>query len=110
MTESKSQIWRVNVREQTLKREPVPESWKRLGGRGLLARILLDEVDAKCDPLGCGEQTYLRARSFSGAYAFLHRPDFGGRQITVDRWNQGSQCRWTDRPSYDPHGHPRPDY
>src|ERR1044072_2833722 len=56
MTESKSQIWRVNVREQTLKQEPVPEAWKRLGGRGLLARILLDEVDAKCDPLGPGNK------------------------------------------------------
>ncbi|MCK6539040.1 MAG: aldehyde ferredoxin oxidoreductase [Anaerolineales bacterium] len=48
----KSQIWRVNARERTLKLEPVPDSWKRLGGRGLIARILLDEVDAKCDPLG----------------------------------------------------------
>src|SRR5512142_345094 len=52
MAEYKSQIWRVNVREQTMKLEPVPDSWKRLGGRGLLARILLDEVDARCDPLG----------------------------------------------------------
>src|SRR5512139_917837 len=52
MTEYKSLIWRVNVREQTLKQEPVPDAWKRLGGRGLLARILLDEVDATCDPLG----------------------------------------------------------
>src|SRR6266496_5324316 len=52
MPEYKSQVWRVNVREQTLKQERVLESWKRLGGRGLLARILLDEVDAKCDPLG----------------------------------------------------------
>lgn len=56
MPEYKSQIWRVNVREQTLKHEPVPDSWKRLGGRGLLARILLDEVDAKCDPLGAGNK------------------------------------------------------
>ena len=56
MTEYKSQVWRVNVREQTLKQEPVPESWKRLGGRGLLTRILLDEVDAKCDPLGAGNK------------------------------------------------------
>ncbi len=56
MAEYKSQIWRVNVREQTLKHEPVPETWKRLGGRGLLARILLDEVDAKCDPLGAGNK------------------------------------------------------
>ncbi len=56
MSEYKSQIWRVNVREQTLKLEPVPDSWKRLGGRGLSARILLDEVDAKCDPLGAGNK------------------------------------------------------
>ena len=56
MREYQSQVWRVNVREQTLKRQPVPESWKRLGGRGLSARILLDEVDAKCDPLGPGNK------------------------------------------------------
>lgn len=51
-----TQIWRVNVREQTLKREPVPPTWQRLGGRGLLARILLDEVDTNCDPLGPGNK------------------------------------------------------
>ena len=56
MAEYKSQVWRVNVREQTLNLEPIPDSWKRLGGRGLLARILLDEVDAKCDPLGPGNK------------------------------------------------------
>src|SRR5512147_408803 len=56
MTEYKSQIWRVNVREQTVKQEPVPDTWTRLGGRGLLARILLDEVDATCDPLGPGNK------------------------------------------------------
>jgi len=56
VAEFKSQVWRVNVREQTLKLEPVSDSWKRLGGRGLLARILLDEVDAKCDPLGAGNK------------------------------------------------------
>jgi aldehyde:ferredoxin oxidoreductase len=56
MAEYKSRVWRVNVREQTLKLEEIPETWKRLGGRGLLARILLDEVDAKCDPLGPGNK------------------------------------------------------
>jgi aldehyde:ferredoxin oxidoreductase len=56
MTDHTFQIWRVNVREQTLNLEPVPDSWKRLGGRGLSARILLDEVDAKCDPLGAGNK------------------------------------------------------
>ncbi|HSJ87911.1 MAG TPA: aldehyde ferredoxin oxidoreductase N-terminal domain-containing protein, partial [Anaerolineales bacterium] len=56
MTEYKSQVWRVNARKQTLDQERVPDAWKRLGGRGLLACILLDEVDAKCDPLGPGNK------------------------------------------------------
>ena len=56
MTDYKSQIWRINVREQTLKQEAIPETWQRLGGRGLLARILVDEVDAMCDPLGAGNK------------------------------------------------------
>jgi len=56
MADYKSQVWRVNVREQTLKHEPAPASWQRLGGRGLLARIMLDEMDAKCDPLGAGNK------------------------------------------------------
>ena len=45
-------VWRINVQEQSLAKEPVPESWEGLGGRGLIARILVDEVDPKCDPLG----------------------------------------------------------
>lgn len=46
------QIWRVNVRTRILTQEPVPGSWERLGGRGLIARILLDEVTPECEPLG----------------------------------------------------------
>ncbi len=56
MTDYQSRVWRINVRTQTLNLEPVPASWQRLGGRGLLARILLDEVDATCDPLGPGNK------------------------------------------------------
>ncbi|RPH68858.1 aldehyde ferredoxin oxidoreductase, partial [bacterium] len=46
------EIWRVNVRKHTLSREPVPADWDSLGGRGLLAQILVDEVPATCEPLG----------------------------------------------------------
>src|SRR5512136_836594 len=45
-------VWRVNVRTRTLTLEPVPPTWERLGGRGLIARILLDEVPPECEPLG----------------------------------------------------------
>lgn len=44
-------VWRVNMRTQTLSREPIPTAWDHLGGRGLLARILVDEVDPLCNPL-----------------------------------------------------------
>src|SRR3990170_3744789 len=46
------QIWRVNVHDQTLKIGPPPQGWNHLGGRGLVARILVDEVPGSCDPLG----------------------------------------------------------
>jgi aldehyde:ferredoxin oxidoreductase len=45
-------VWRINTRTQTLKIEPTPGSWEHLGGRGLLARTLVDEVEATCEPLG----------------------------------------------------------
>ena len=45
-------VWRIDLRERSLKRESAPESWSRLGGRGLSARILLDEVPPTCEPLG----------------------------------------------------------
>ncbi|MDM8528532.1 aldehyde ferredoxin oxidoreductase C-terminal domain-containing protein [Anaerolineales bacterium HSG24] len=45
-------IWRVNVNNQTITTEPIPESWQRLGGRALIPRILLDEIPPTCEPLG----------------------------------------------------------
>jgi aldehyde:ferredoxin oxidoreductase len=45
-------VWRVDVAARQARSEPVPDAWQRLGGRGLIARILLDEVPARCDPLG----------------------------------------------------------
>ncbi len=59
-------IWRVNVREQSLTVEPVPEIWNHLGGRGLLARILNDEVDFTCDPLGQGNKLVFAPGLFTG--------------------------------------------
>ena len=45
-------IVRVDVGHQTWTKTPCLDEWQRLGGRGLIARILLDEVPATCDPLG----------------------------------------------------------
>lgn len=45
-------VWRVNVRTKTYTREAVPQTWERLGGRALIAKILVDEVPGTCEPLG----------------------------------------------------------
>jgi len=57
MTENKANkfdlmVWRVDVREKTFSRKAFPQTWERLGGRGLIARILVDEVPPMCEPLG----------------------------------------------------------
>jgi aldehyde:ferredoxin oxidoreductase len=43
---------RVDMTNLTATAEPYPEDWKLLGGRALSARILLEECDPQCDPLG----------------------------------------------------------
>jgi aldehyde:ferredoxin oxidoreductase len=49
---SQSRVWRADIEAKTVSIQPVPRAWERLGGRGLIARILLDEVPPDCDPLG----------------------------------------------------------
>lgn len=43
---------RVDMTRRTVSIEPYPDAWKLLGGRALSARILLEECDPSCDPLG----------------------------------------------------------
>ena len=43
---------RVDMTNLSATAEPYPEEWKLLGGRALSARILLEECDPACDPLG----------------------------------------------------------
>ena len=45
-------IWRINVRDKSVSIEETPKSWEHLGGRGLLAQIMIDEVHPTCEPLG----------------------------------------------------------
>jgi aldehyde:ferredoxin oxidoreductase len=43
---------RIDMTHQTAEIAPYPDDWKLLGGRALSAKILLDECDPTCDPLG----------------------------------------------------------
>ncbi len=43
---------RVDVSRLTAASEPVPEKYLQVGGRSLIAKLLLDEVPPACEPLG----------------------------------------------------------
>ena len=45
-------VWRANVQSRSVSVNKLPQSWRKLGGRALIARILLDEGVAGCDPMG----------------------------------------------------------
>lgn len=52
MGENKLKILRVGMDRLHVKEEPVPSEYEYLGGRGLIAGILLNEVPPQCEPLG----------------------------------------------------------
>jgi aldehyde:ferredoxin oxidoreductase len=60
---------RVNLTDLTVKEEPFPDQWRFLGGRALSAKILLKEVDPKCDPLGPGNKVIFAPGVLSGSMA-----------------------------------------
>jgi aldehyde:ferredoxin oxidoreductase len=45
-------ILRVNLRTKKITYEGVPQEYLKTGGRGLIAKIMLNEVNPLCDPLG----------------------------------------------------------
>jgi aldehyde:ferredoxin oxidoreductase len=52
MPDAEDKLIRLNMTDQSIVIEDYPSEWRLLGGRGLSARILLNECDPKCDPLG----------------------------------------------------------
>ncbi len=62
-------LLRVNMTDLTWREEPFPVEWKFLGGRGLSAKILLKEVDPRCDPLGPENKVIFAPGVLSGTMA-----------------------------------------
>lgn len=46
------EVLRVNMKEGQIRRTPVDPDYERLGGRALIARLLLKEIPPACDALG----------------------------------------------------------
>ncbi len=62
-------LLRVNMSDLSWREEPFPNEWKFIGGRGLSAKILLKEVDPRCDPLGPGNKLIFAPGVLSGTMA-----------------------------------------
>jgi aldehyde:ferredoxin oxidoreductase len=66
---------RVDMTTQTATVESFPAKWRLLGGRALSARILVEECDPKCEPLGPGNVLVIAPGVMSGTSAdFRHAP------------------------------------
>lgn len=62
-------ILRVDMSRLTVAEEPFPQEWTFLGGRALSAKILLQEVDAKCEALGPDNKLVFAPGVLSGSAA-----------------------------------------
>src|SRR3990172_482259 len=73
-------IIRVNLSDLSVLREEPPEEYALLGGRALTSRVLLREVDARCDPLGPENKLVFAPGLLGGTAATTSgRTSFGGR-------------------------------
>jgi len=63
-------IIRVNMTDQTIVTEDVPQDYMILGGRGLTSIMINDEVPAKCDPLGPENKLIFATGLLSGTTLF----------------------------------------
>jgi len=61
-----SKVLRVNTTRGTLKTEELKKDRQYFGGRGLIAKVMTDEVDPKCDPLGPDNKLIIATGMFAG--------------------------------------------
>ena len=45
-------IYRIDIKNKKVSKEEIKSTYRLLGGRSLTSRILLDELDPSCEPLG----------------------------------------------------------
>ena len=69
MSPNENKIVRVDMSSGNIEVSEYPEQWKLLGGRALLSRILLEECDPICDPLGSANLLVIAPGALAGSNA-----------------------------------------
>ena len=75
-------VLRVNLSNSSISREPLNMEWAMayLGQRGLASKYLIEEIDAKCDPLGPENKLIMTTGPLTGVSAAT-----GGRYSVVTK-------------------------
>jgi len=55
---------RINMTEKTISEHPVPEKYKQLGNRAIVARIAYDEIPPACSPIGPNNKLIIASSPF----------------------------------------------
>ena len=61
------QLLRVDMDKLQVEYQPVPEVYEKLGGRGLIAKLLLEEIPPECDALGSHNKLIFAPGLLAGA-------------------------------------------
>jgi len=73
-------VLRVNTKTGDFNYNPMAEKYKLFGKRGLVDRVLLDEVDPKCNPLGPDNKLVICTGTFAGTtFPVSGRVSLGGK-------------------------------
>lgn len=71
---------RINLNNQTIRNEDCPRDWKLIGGRALISKVMLDEVEATCDPLGHRNKLIITPGALAGTtVSCVNRISIGGK-------------------------------
>lgn len=75
-----SKILRINTAAKTVSSEEFNEAYQYMGNRGLTAKVLTEEVDPQCDPLGTGNKLVICTGIFAGTPVSTgNRTSFGAK-------------------------------
>lgn len=92
----KSMILRLNMANKEIQYQDVPEDYAGFGGRGLIAKIMLSEVNPACSPLGPENKLIICPGLLTGTAAPCSgRISVGGKSPltkTVKEANAGGVC------------------
>lgn len=84
---------RVNTKTGEIKQENLKKEYQLLAGRGLIAQLLIEEVNPKCDPLGEENKLIITTGIFAGTnISTAHRLNIGGKSPltgTIKESNSG---------------------